>query len=338
MLRWGWIALIAAVLAVYAGHVREAGFVYEDTRLVDGAQMGGPLDRSWLARPRGISFLSWQIVQTPIAAHALNLSLHLLGIASIAALAWALSRSAWLAFAAAAIFGLHPLSIQAVAYAAGRAELIASLGVLLACAAAARGGWAWIAVPAAAWLALGGKETAVILLGLLPLTLLAQGRWRLWMAPIAALAGLGAILAIRAVLEQPSIWLLLQIGEHPGQATTAGAWLLLQASAAVRLIVLTLAPLPQWLTVDPALSWLPAIAGLAALVLLAGLAEIAVRAWGARRLQAYGLAWMLLAIAPRLIVQTPLSVFNEHQWRLALAGASIALAASLLPQKEQIAW
>ena len=63
---------------------------------------------------------------------------------------------------------------------------------------------------------------------------------------------------------------------------------------------------------------------------LAGLVALAGLAWSQRSrrpLVTFGLAWTLLAILPRFIVQTPRGILNEHQFLTPLIGLVIAGAA-----------
>ena len=321
MTRWTLAALglVLAVLVEFGAHVRGAEFVYEDERAFSAAGVS-------LLRPRGLAAVSWRLMPiTPQHAHAVSLGLHLLTVAALGALVWRLTGSGAVSWGAAAIFALHPLQIEPAAYAAARGELIATLGVLLACLCATTRSWAaWALLPACVALGLGGKESAIVAGGLVPLTLWAQGRLRWWMVAIAAGAGLAVAAGIAQAIGYPLLQ-LVNVGEEPYVRTTAIDWLLLQGTAAYRLIVLSIVPL--WLTVDPDVELVPVALQLGALVILAGLVEVAWRQRTARPLLTLGIAWMVIGIVPRLIVQTPRSVLNAHQWNLLMVGPSIVGAA-----------
>lgn len=319
------LALCAALVGEFGGHVWRAGFVYEDQRLLDGRS--DHVKPAGLLRGRGLSGQSWEIIATPRAAHALNLALHATVALLLAALIAQLSGSAFLAWAGAAIFALHPLAIEGVAYAASRAELMAAIGVLLAClGAAGRSPWGWPLIPIGAVLGFAGKESAIVVFGLVPLVLMAQGRLRAWMVAGALLLAAG-LAGGDYWLHGRSLVSWAAIGEYAGSHVGAGEWLLLQGAAAYRLLILSLAPF--WLSVDPDLALVPLAGRAFALIALAGLAEAA---WRLRRRQpliAFGLAWSLLALAPRLIVRTPLAPLNEHQWYLPLMGIACGLAVAI---------
>jgi tetratricopeptide (TPR) repeat protein len=103
--------------------------------------------------------------------HAVNLALHMANVM----LAWLLALEIWKkplpAFFTAAIFALHPVNTEAVANVAGRADLMAALGVLAALVVHARmtdaGGWRKASgvggISAAALFGMFSKENAVVL-------------------------------------------------------------------------------------------------------------------------------------------------------------------------------
>jgi hypothetical protein len=64
--------------------------------------------------------------------HLTNLVLHLACVALLYGLVLRVSRRRWAAGVAAALFGLHPIATEAVTYIAGRADLLAALGMLAA--------------------------------------------------------------------------------------------------------------------------------------------------------------------------------------------------------------
>ncbi len=66
----------------------------------------------------------------PAGYHAVNLVLHLACVGLVYALLWHLTRRAWPAVLAAAVFGLHPVATEAVTNVVGRADLLAAIGVM----------------------------------------------------------------------------------------------------------------------------------------------------------------------------------------------------------------
>lgn len=168
------IALLAT-LAVWTFSSPGAVFVYEDFawRHAGDVALG----------PRALTQASWYVLAKlwpgPEAAHLLNVLLH--GI--VAVLAWHLARrlrlSADAAYVTAALVLLHPLTAETVAYAAQRGELFAAIGVLTVCLLAAGKWWQWptlLGIIGAVAFGLLGKESAIVALWLMPLTLWVKGR------------------------------------------------------------------------------------------------------------------------------------------------------------------
>lgn len=294
--------VLANVLLWTYEPMRSAGFIYEDTATTEGCATVP----AGLFVPRQFTRWSWcaQVGQSPRAFHLVNLTLHGLVLGLVGALAWSLTRSWSGAWAAVLLMACHPLTVEAVAYAAGgRAELIAAVGVLLACLVTVHG-W-WSLAPIGLALGLLGKESAIVAVALVPLA----GRWRhgvaVWWAAL--------IVGVLAV-EQSRGWITGPI---------LADWIPRQAVALARLVALVVVPVG--LTVDP-----PVIAAWpVVLFACVGLGLLACSAWVARRAHptvALGVAWTLIAATPRLLVPTPLSVFNEHQFYLPLVGVALALA------------
>jgi len=111
----------------------------------------------------------------PLGYHVASLLLHLACTYALYALVLRVQGVRWTAAVAAALFGLHPLATEAVSSIAGRADLLAALGVLTALAihAAGRGrGLESTAFALAAALAFFAKETGLVL----PVLLIAHDR------------------------------------------------------------------------------------------------------------------------------------------------------------------
>ena len=291
----------------YGPHVATAGFVWED--------------RAWLSgnitTQRPLTTLTWQWVNSPQASHALNLVLHLTASALVGLLLWQLGTARLIATGAAALFSVHPVNVEAVAYAASRAELMAAICVLSACFLVLRGWWLLAAVCVACGLT--SKETAAVALLLIPLVRWASGQ--AWKAP-AVMCGV----TLAAGVQWAGGWFaIVNIGEASGMQAEWLAWLAIQSTATLRLIYATLNP---FATLTPDYDYdiiaLP-LQGVAIAVLVG----LGLTTWTLRhqRLVACGLAWLLLATLPRLIVQTPRSYLNEHQFFIPAIGLFIAGAA-----------
>lgn len=312
--------LVTVLLGViYSPHIWQSPLVYEDARLVDGAQR----QMAWrdVLRLRGLSTDSWAFVQSPRASHALNLWLHVVVVGLVGLLFWRLTRDKHLTWAIALITALHPLTSETVAYAASRAELISAVGVLLALVSVTGQGWNRLGVVPALLLAVLGKETGIVGLALVPLVLWYQRRF-----VAAKVTALGVVcLAVSAL---PLLGRYAGIGEYDGLHTNAVTWVGIQAVAIWRLVVLSVAPL--WLSVSPDVSMVSGWSYAAAMVLLVASLETAWRARHTAPLLTLGMVGCAIVAAPRFLVRTPGSPFNEHQWYLAMPFVACVLASGLM--------
>ncbi len=128
---------------------------------------------------RPIARATWRLTPTPQAAHAFSVGLHLAVIALLGALAWRLGYSEAGVSLLVLLGAIHPLTVESVAYATARSELLAATGVLLAVWCAA-GRW-WRPWPILGMLAgtifgMLSKESAVVVVGLVPLTIYVRSR------------------------------------------------------------------------------------------------------------------------------------------------------------------
>lgn len=189
--------------------------------------------------------------------HWLNLLLHLGNVWLVYALAGRLLRSRWAAFAAAAVWAVHPIGTEAVANIAGRADLLASMAVLgglllyarIRTESGRRFGLGCAALFTIATLGVLSKENAAVLAGLMflwdivvPLPRQNSG-WmhRAW-AYAAALAGLCVLLLARSAVFAASPWPEVPFVDNPIRA--AGFW-------AGRLTAVKVIGLDLWLLVWP---------------------------------------------------------------------------------------
>jgi hypothetical protein len=164
-------------------------------------------------------------------------------------------------------------------------------------------------------LAIGGKETGIVALALVPLTLWVTGQpWRVAAVVGALLAAAGlAWYGPDAVVNR----------ELYANQVGALDWFLVQSAAAARLVLLVVLPVGQ--TPDFDYDAVPFVARVGSVVALGSLGLVA---WVCRadRVLIFGLVWMLVALAPRLLVQTPRSYLNEHQFYVPLLGLLVLVA------------
>ncbi len=309
-----WAVVLVAWIAVAVACLQTTQGIYEDH-----VQVAAAATRPIVLRPRGLTrWLVWYQVQrvgaVPWQFRAGNLGLAALVSALVGLFAWRLGLAAWVA---TGVMLLHPLMVETVATISGRAELVAAIFVLLACLLATVGRPVWTWPLSAACLAVGvlGKESAIVGLALVPLTWMLvhprQNYDRLFVA------GLGLLTLILWTHRWEATWGTMQQG--------AVAWALLQSGATIRLLLLSV--LPHGLTVDFDYDALSRVWFVAAGLSVAALIVIAGELWHGWRVLGFSLAWILIVAAPRLIVQTPKSYFNEHQFYLALVGVSLGAAA-----------
>lgn len=218
------VSLILAAVLPYARSIRHT-FVFDDIGAilthpgVTGGDLGAIWGRPyWVDLPRGglyrpVTTMTFAIDHAigggdPGTFHATNLLLHALAVLA----AYGLLRSLFpgrpgLAWVASALFAVHPIHVEPVAWIVGRAEILAALGVIasyrlwLAAERATPSRWGW--TPSVLWvLSLLAKESAVAL----PLLFFAHRRgwiqpaspsrgFRRWDA--AWLVGLGLVIALR---------------------------------------------------------------------------------------------------------------------------------------------
>jgi len=146
---------------------------------------------------------------SPFHYHLVNVLLHAGNSALVYLLSMALFKKRGVAIAGAAIFALHPIHTEAVAYIVGRAELVAAAFLFLSWTwylrwsdASAGGRGRWLAASIVAFgLALFSKEHAVVLPGLLVLTDLFRASER----------GLPLGSALREKLRAAYVWYLLPL-------------------------------------------------------------------------------------------------------------------------------
>ncbi len=135
------VTLIALAVAAL-GPVRNGGFIYDDEYYVvqnpsivaDGPIWDAPLGDQTQSLWRPVTLLTfraqWDGRDSAPAFLIVNLALHALASCLVWTLAgrWGLGR--WAAFAAGAVFAVHPVHAEAVGWVSGRAELLATVFVL----------------------------------------------------------------------------------------------------------------------------------------------------------------------------------------------------------------
>ncbi len=343
-------ALLAVTALAYGGTLF-AGFVWDDAEWVLAAARRPPAQAFWESMQRkavgsGLTFNyyrplvvssfaldGWLWGVGPAGFHLTNLLLYLGCVTLSYLLAHRLLGSRAAALVAAAVFALHPVHVEVVAWVVARADLLAFAGAaaaLLAFATASEQGPSWprLAGAGLAFLAaLLAKEAALVVPGLAaacwacaPAGRRVPPRRAAWaLAPLVV--SLGVYAALRAAAVAPG-------APAPDRVDPQGRWLLAPVLFAKYVGLLVWPhPLNAYYELPiPTSAWDPRV--LTGLGLLG--ATLATTAWALRRRPrlALALAWFLLGIAPVLQL-VPLKGFMMAERYLFLPSFGFALAVGL---------
>ena len=358
------LAIVALVAAVPYWPSLDGEFVYDDPNAVSQSTLIRsltPIQPFLQLSTRPLTDYSYAIDYAigglaPRVYHVTGVLLHVatallaytlawltLGLASLAP-RYGAARYA-IAWAAAALFAVHPLASETVAYVSSRSEGLAAMWYLLAligfvrAATATGSAWGWRAVTVLAAIAgAASKETVFTLFAVLPIydwLLLADRRWRrvhwrLIVAPLVPLALVAVVLVVRALSGQMSL------GAY---AATAGfsfdrfgplRYLATQFGVVAHYLRLVVLPIGQ--TFDYEWPLASASAPLAVLVPLALLAGLVVGAWRLRATQplaTFAAAWVACTLAPTSSVMPIADLAVERRMYLPLVGLLLLAAAWL---------
>jgi len=353
------VALLALVLylpALRNGFAYDAvALVEEDARIHSLDQPGElltssywPFGQATLALYRPLVTLSfaldwavydgaaWGFHLTNAVAHALASALLFLLLAGLA--------SAPAALAGAALFAVHPVQVESVATIVGRADIFVA-GLTFAAMMAwtrlpPRGGAVLVAVPALFLLALGAKESAIMLPALLVLFDAGTGRVRRarlreWAreraAPLAAMAlvAVGYLIVRTAVLGA-----VAPESVNPIMAVTPPGFTRLRSALQAWPEILRLLVMPRVLLADysprilmPAASWTPrALAGL--LLLCAAVSGGLVALLRGKGRAGLALLWAPIALLPVSNLIVPIGILlAERTLYIAVFVVALGLAA-----------
>ncbi len=210
------------------------------------------------------------------------------------------------ALLAAAVFLLHPIQTEAVAYLTGRWELVSTMLVLTACVAPSP-----VAIVAGV-LAMTTKTSAVVALPLVWLVRDGEFDWfspMIFLLPLLVVVG-GAFYADRFG-RVPYLFM------SPYSPIEYAAR---QAVALWRMLALVVVPWGQ--TVDHDWIHVPIWAVATAIPALLGAAVEIVRRRRAQPFLWLAACWILCCVAPRFVVRTP-EFLSEHQMYLPMVGVSL---------------
>lgn len=291
------LAVTAALTLPTLGY----GFVYEDLNDLETFQRPWTWAQTAAMPLRSLTSWTytlsmWAGAGAPWAYHAGNVSVHLLNVLLLAALG-----GVW----AAALFAVHPLNVETVAYVSARPDALAVTGVLLALLAARRG-W-WVLAALSCGLATLSKESALVAWGLVPFVAWWEGRrFPRWWVDVLLVPVALVLVRVCWTCGASAAWPLTFSLDATMQ--TAGV--------IVRYLAWTAVPVGLALTHDWA--WLTPAAAVG-LVATAGALVAVSRQW-------FAAAWVLLALAPRLLIPYG-DGLHDHHWYLPMVGISLAFGA-----------
>lgn len=306
------LALVMALCLRFYPTV-EAGYVYEDARMLEGVATAKVSDfaaSSMSFVSRGLTRITWMAQgHSPLLMHMTNIALHVLCGLTLAWIVLQLAGpvAAWIG---ATVFLLHPITAEAVNYATGRGELLALAGMLLGCALALTRFWAF--APWLLLLALGGKEHAIMGGVLLVAVVAAARRWQ-WPALFTLWSNVVLVGA-----------LCFAVAVSRSMMPTA-EWPLMQASALVQLLTWVVFPVSQVLDFPLAL---PAEHQLLVGAVVAALATLGFWFRHERPLLLLGVTVVAIGVVPRFVVmsQPTGGTLNLHQFYTAFAGVALIFA------------
>lgn len=334
----GAAALLAGVVYLNALH---NPFVYDDYHtVVENRSILHPADLRALVLhdvTRPIINVSYAIDcavwgAAPFGFHVTNVLLHMINVVLLFLLAWQLAGGAVLvAFAAAALFAVHPMMTEAVGYVSGRSEVLCATFFLSAVLCAHR------------WLRGHGRTWAMAMMGLWAAALASKEIGAMFPFVLFcydSLAVRGSAdekrrrllrvhlpLMITAVLAGLVRLAVLRI-EYPGQATVHWPYLLLALDVVRRYVWLMLIPDGQ--TIFHEVQAVRGVFDPRALAAIAVVGLIVALAWRVRRVDgiaSVGVFWFLLLLVPSFT----LTVFDQGEpmaeHRVYLASCGLFLAA-----------
>jgi protein O-mannosyl-transferase len=331
---WAMLGLCAVTLVAYFNSF-DAGFTmdsrglllgdsrvhaatWENVQLILRHTYWWPYGESGLYRPlTTLTYLFNYAVlgnaDQPAGYHAINLLLHACNVLFVYLLALRLLKTGWKAFAAAALWAVHPVLTESVTNMAGRPDLLAGLAVLSGLwmylkSAESQGArrWAWLGgLAAVAALGVFSKESAVTLLGVIVLYEL--NWWRERRRGRALAFGCLALLPAFAAMAYQRVTLLSKLPplEFPfcdNPLTAAGFWNAKLTALRILAKYLGLLIWPQHLSCDYSYAQIPMATGSvqdwAGWIAVAALVVVAVLAYRFERTVFFAMGFAFITFLP----------------------------------------
>lgn len=274
----------------------------------------------------------------PYGYHLTNLLLHIANTLLLFLVLGRMTKSLWRSAFVAALFAIHPLHVESVAWVAERKDVLSGLFWMLAMWAyvsyASRGGaWRYVLVMLALGLGLMSKPMlvtlpfALLLLDYWPLRRFTPGTgkagpgWKLvWeKAPLFALAAASSVITFVVQQERGALSSLRQV---PLGVRAANSFL-----AYAQYIRKMLWPSDLAVIYPHSMSGPPVLRAIGAALLLVFLSILVIRAWRQRPYLAVGWLWYLGTLVPMIgIVQTGAHALADRFTYIPLIGIFIMIA------------
>lgn len=300
------LLLILIVWALYAPTLGYA-FVYEDwndpTHFLAPPTLASLWDARMTRIVTGWSYALSAVISPlePWGYHLISVVIHTLNTLLLFALGCQVWARVWPAFVCAALFAVHPIQTEAVAYISARPDLLMTTFTLLALLAAERE--RWVLMLLACGLAVFSKESGIVAFPLAMLWGIGRRNVPVWLfvsGLVAACIGASALITLHGVRGPDLSYTATE---------TAKLWALLS-----KVIV------PVGFSIDHAYAFPPAWP----MLTLIGTIALGCVALTSERQWSFAVLFVLIALAPRLL--TPLvEGLHEHHLMLPMVGVSLAL-------------
>lgn len=303
-----WAGVVVIILLTYLSVWEPAFWIFNDRSLAN-PQIPSVISQRVLARA------TWAFSTTATEVRVINLLFHLCNTALVALVLRRLCSNLLIVAVVTLLWATNIVNVEAIAYAAGRSDLLAMTGVLIATLAAVSDdiSWEWWALVGAC-IGLASKEVAIVVLAVIPLVRYATHQsWE-------GEALICATMAVMAIWAFGGPTAIIEMELH-SQHVSMLDWFMIQSVAVFRLIgVALLVAVP---TIDYDYDLVSAVVrGISAVSLIAAFIFTTHQLRQGKR-WALGAMWLMVTILPRLFVQTPRSYLNEHQFYISSVGLAM---------------
>ena len=262
--------------------------------------------------------------------HATNLLWYLLSCSLLLSLFRALLSDSRLAWLAAAIYTVHPLHVESVAWLASKKDVVSLVFFIGGILAWLRGGWRWGALSVLCLgLAYWSKNTAITLPAILVVLSLLHARqsprrlgwWLQWIPHgLVALAGLALTLHVGGLVSMMS----------PERAPTAWGVFTIEVQVILQYLWMIAFPLELSLSyVEPQAAGLTEPRVLLGLAAMGALLTLALR-WKKHPVAALGILWFFITLLPVSQI-VPIQNLMADRYLLLPSAGLILAAVSFLP-------